>query len=146
MYKNFYMNWKKLLILLVAFAIILAIVSVDILKSDVNLEVHGEKIPNTDNIYIVCKICDDKGNIVDTSIGMLSSEFQYESEDENSAGSVAVLLPLKNGKSIIRENEQPCSINIKYDGGYFYNPCEYSGKLIVKNSTNLTDDDLTPPY
>ena len=138
------MNRKKLLIILLAAAIILAIASINVLKSDVTLDVHGENIPNTDDTYIVCRILDSNGNIADTSIGTLSIEFLYE--DENAAGSVIVPLPLENGISVIRENNVSQDIKIYYDGGYFYNPCEYSGKLTITNSTNLTDEDITPPF
>lgn len=141
------MENKKLMIILLAAIIILAILSLNFFKSDVNLDVHGERISNTSDAYIICKILDNDGNVVDTSIGKLSIGFQFNGEDENAMGE-AVLepLPLKNGISIIRENDPSTTVSVHYDGGYFYNPAEYSGALIVKNSTNLTDDDLTPPY
>ena len=145
MIKKYYMNRKKLLIiLLLAAAIILLIASINVLKSDVTVDVHGEHIPNTDDTYIVCKILDSNGNIADTSIGKLSIEFQYE--DENAAGSVIVPLPLENGISVIRENNVSGDVKIYYDGGYFYNPCEYSGKLTIKNTTSLTDENITSPF
>jgi len=141
------MENKKLMIILLAAIIILAILSLNFFKSDVNLDVHGERISNTSDAYIICKILDNDGNLVDTSTGKLSIGFQFNGEDENAMGE-AVLepLPLKNGISIIRENDPSTTVSVHYDGGYFYNPAEYSGVLIVKNSTNLTDDDLTPPY
>ena len=141
------MKNKKFLIILLAIIIIIAILSFNFLKSDVNLDVNGERISNTSDVYIICKILDNDGNVVDTSIGTLSIGFQFESEDGNAMGE-AILepLPLKNGISIIRETDPSSTVNLHYDGGYFYNPSEYSGELIIKNSTNLTDDDLTPPY
>ena len=141
------MENKKLMIILLAAIIILAILSLNFFKSDVNLDVHGERISNTPDAYIICKILDNDGNVVDTSTGKLSIGFQFNGEDENAMGE-AVLepMPLKNGISIIRENDPSTTVSVQYDGGYFYNPAEYSGALIVKNSTNLTDDDLTPPY
>ena len=146
MVKKYCMERKKLLIIILVIIIIIAIISFNILKSDVNLDVHGEKISNTSEIYIICKIQDNSGNIVDTSIGMLSIERQFKTDNENAMGSVEEYPPIKNGISIIRENDEPSIVNVHYDGGYFYNPCDYSGELLIENSTDLTDENITPPY
>ena len=88
MVKKYCMERKKLLIIILVIIIIIAIIYFNILKSDVNLDVHGEKISNTSEIYIICKIQDNSGNIVDTSIGMLSIERQFKTDNENAMGSV----------------------------------------------------------
>lgn len=80
------MENKKLMIILLAAIIILAILSLNFFKSDVNLDVHGERISNTPDAYIICKILDNDGNVVDTSTGKLSIGFQFNSEDENAMG------------------------------------------------------------
>lgn len=75
------MENKKLMIILLAAIIILAILSLNFFKSDVNLDVHGERISNTSDAYIICKILDNDGNVVDTSTGKLSIGFQFNGED-----------------------------------------------------------------
>jgi len=141
------MKHEKLLIILLAIIVILAAVSFNFSKSDVHLDVHGERISNTSDVYIVCKILDNDGNLVDTSIGTLSIGFQFNSDDGNAMGESSIeSLPLKNGISIIRESDPSKTVRVSYDGGYFHNPCEYLGELIIKNTTELTDDDLTPTF
>lgn len=131
----------KNMIIIAAAIIILAFAAVNLTKSDVNIAVHAEKIPDSqEEIYIIYELQDDKGNVVDTPFGKLTSEF---STDDENAIIIYEGMPVEHGKHILRYYGQPSKINVKYDGGYFHNPSNYNGDLVILNSTNLTDDNLT---
>lgn len=137
------MTNKKSIIILLAAIIIVAFVIFSFTKPDVTLDVYAEEIPNSSEIYLVSELHDSAGNLINTPFGKLSITFwdEYEIGGASYEG-----VAIEHGKNIIRHPEIPQAISVYYDGGYFYNPCEYSGKLIIKNSTDLSDNNLTSSY
>ena len=131
----------KNMIIIAATIILLAFAAQNLTKSDINIAVHAEKIPGTsEEIYIIYELQDEKGNIVDTPFGKLTSEF---STDNENTLIIYEGMPVEHGKHILRYYGKPTKINVKYDGGYFHNPANYNRDLVILNSTNLTDDNLT---
>lgn len=134
---------KKSIIIIFAVAIIVAFVIFSSTKADVTLDVHAEDIPNSSDIYLVSELHDSSGNLIDTPFGKLSITF-WDEYEIGGAGYEGV--SIEHGQNIMRHSEKTPYVMVYYDGGYFYNPCEYSGKLIVKNSTGLSDDNLKSSY
>ena len=131
---------KKLLIIAAAIVIVAGLALVSCMKEDVKLDVHAEYINNTTEIYLVTKILDSNGSIVDTNFGKLTIEIQ---DKYGCTGVIYEEIPIEHGINVLRDYGGNEIINVHYDGGYFYNPCDYSGELIIKQSTNLSDEDLT---
>lgn len=130
------MKWKILTLII---AIIIAFAAFSMVKEQVHLNVWAEKIPDTEDIYLVCEICHPNNETIDTAMGKLN--INLEDRDGNGIGTVDA--PLDHGRLISRINGEYEKVNVEYDGGYIFKPCKYSNDLKILNSTNLTDDDIT---
>lgn len=133
---------KKFLIIILAAIIIMAFVTFSFTKADVSLEVAAEHIPNTSEIYLVCKIIDNDGNVIDTPYGKMTIEIL----DENGSGAVYEDVPIEHGILVMRHDGEPETVNIHYDGSLIYKPCDYRANPSIENTTGLTDDNLTSWY
>lgn len=132
-----FMN-KKHLIIIALIIIVFGFFAFDQLKEEVYLDVWAEKIPDTSEMYFICELHNSKGEIIDTSLGHLD----YEVLDANGSGIGSEGAMFFHGKMITRVDGEWENVHVRYDGGYIFRPYEYSGSLTVKNSTNLTDDDI----
>ena len=137
------MNRKLLAIFCRAIILIAGYIVFDSTKENVFIEVHGEQKENTTDIYIVCTIIDSNGKLVDTNYGKLNIELL---EKNGCCGVMSEGCPVYQGKSITVSPNDFYKYNVHYDGGYFYNPADASGDLIIKNETILTDDNITRSF
>lgn len=137
------MNKKMLGIILLIIIIIAGIIVLNLTKEDVYLEVHGEKIQNSTNIFVVTTITDSQGNTIDTDFGKVDVELLGKYGD---TGVICEDCPVEDGRSIIVDYYGPYRYVVHYDGGYFFNPADSSGDLEIKNYTDLTYDDITRSF
>ena len=137
------MNRKVLGIIILIIIIAAAFIVFNSTKEDVFREVHGEKISNSSNIFVVTTIKNSNGNLVDTNFGKVNVELL----DKNSDCGVMILdCPVEHGKSIYVDHNGAYRFKAHYDGGYFYNPADASGDLVILNETNLTYDNITKSF
>ena len=137
------MNKKTLIIIVLVIIIIAGIIVFNSSKEDVFVEIHGEKISNSSNIYVVTTILNSNGKIVDTNFGKVNVELL----DKNGDTGVMILdCPVEHGRSIYVDYYGYYRYNVHYDGGYFYNPVDASGDLEILNETKLTDDNITHSF
>ena len=134
------MNRKLLGIILLILIIITGYLVFDMTKDEVHLEVHGEQINNSSEIFVVTTILDSNGNIVDTNYGKLTVELL---ENNGCCGEIIEECPVYHGQSIFVHSYDDYRYTVHYDGGYFYKPADASGDFVVKNQTNLTFDNIT---
>lgn len=137
------MNNKTLTIIVLVIIIIAGLVVFNSSKEDVFLEIHGERISNSSNIYVVTTITDGNGNIIDTNFGKVNVELLDKNGD---TGVIILDCPVEHGRSIYVDHYGYYKYNVHYDGGYFYNPVDASGELEILNETNLTDDNNTRSF
>ena len=130
---------KKFLIILLAAIIIMGFLTFSITKPEVSLDLSAQHIPGTSEIYLVCKIIDNHGNIADTPYGKLTLELF----DENGSGVVYDEIPIQHGILIMRHDGETERVNVHYDGSYIYKPADFSGKIQIENTTTLSDENIT---
>ena len=130
---------RKHLIIAAAIIIIIAFAIFSFTKEDVTLNVYAQEIENTSDIYLVSEIHKSNGEIADTQFGKMTIELL--DKDGNGVGYNEV--PIDHGVNTLRHYGKPVNVNVHYDGGYVYNPCDYSAKLQYKDTPVLTDDNLT---
>ena len=126
------MNRKLLSIILVIIILIAGYLVFDSTKENVFIEVHGEEIANSTDVFIVCTITDADGNTIDTNYGKLNIELL---EKDGCCGVISEDCPIYHGKSIMVNPNEYDKYNVHYDGGYFFKPADASCKLIIKNET-----------
>lgn len=134
---------KKSLIIILAVIIIVGFIAFDQTKEEVKLEVHGERIANTSDFYLICQLYDSNGKAVDTPFGKLDITLWDETE---SFGEGLSEVPIEHGKCIMRFEGNPKIAEVSYDGGYFLKPCKYHNELQIFNSTNLTDEGISSGF
>lgn len=137
------MNRKLLAIIFLVIVLIAGYIVFDSTKENVFLEVHGEQKENTTDVYIVCTIIDSNGKLVDTNYGKLNIGLL---EKNGCCGAICEDCPVYHGKSITVNTNDFYKYDVHYDGGYFYKPTDASGDLIIKNETDLTDDNITRSF
>ena len=137
------MNRKVWRIIILIIIIVAALIVFSYTKEDVFLEVHGEKISNSSNIFVVTTIKDSNGNLVDTNFGKVNVELLDKYGD---CGVMILDCPVEHGKSIYVDYNGAYRFKAHYDGGYFYTPTDASGDLVVLNDTNLTYDNITKNF
>ena len=134
------MNKKLSAIILLAVILVAGFLVFDYNKENVYLEVHGEKISNSTDIFVVCTVINSNGNLVDTNYGKLNIGLY---ENDGCCGVIYEDCPLYHVKCVSVFPNDYGKYDVHYDGGYFYKPADVSGDLIIKNQTNLTYDDIT---
>ncbi len=126
------------IIILIAL-IIIASAAFSMAKEEVHLNVWAEKIPDTDDFYLVCELKHSNNQTIDTALGKLNIALK----DNNGNGIGTVDAPLSHGKLVARLNGDFKKVNITYDGGYIFKPCAYSNDLSIINSTGMSDENIT---
>ena len=134
------MNRKLLGIIILIIIIVAGYLVFDASKQEVFLEVHGEQISNSSDIFVVTTITDSNGNLIDTNYGKLTVELIEKSND---SGVIFEECPVYHGQSIFVHYDEGYRYNVHYDGGYFYKPADASGDFTVINQTNLIFDNIT---
>ena len=140
------MNKKIHLIIMVILIILAGLLIFNSVKEECSITVHGERIPDSNDIFVVCEIHNNKGEIIDTNYGKITIELEIKPTENVQGSWIVENNPVEHGKTIIVSQDDYYTVNAHYDGGFFFKQTNWSGKLNIKNSTQLTFDNVTSPY